>query len=104
MENNKIKNTIVLRGMASNLVDEAIVILKPHVKLRKIQTIKNVKEKNYSKEMILKEAENIVTEYVEKISTEQLKSEKIKLEKRIKKLKLMLFSFFIFLLVILIIK
>ena len=31
MENNKIKNTIVLRGMASNVVDEAIVILKPNI-------------------------------------------------------------------------
>ena len=57
MENNKIKNTIVLRGMASNVVDEAIVILKPNVKIKKTQAIKNVREKNSSKELILKEAE-----------------------------------------------
>lgn len=95
MDNNKIKNTIVLRGMASNVVDEAIVILKPHVKIKKTQTIKNSKEKSNSKEMILKEAEHIVTEYVNRISIEDLRKQKIQLEKKNKKLKLLLFGIFI---------
>lgn len=104
MENNKIKNTIVLRGMASNVVDEAIVILKPNIKIKKIQTIKNVKEKSNSKELILKEAEHIVSEYVNRISTEELKKEKIKLEKKIKKLKILLFSFLVLFIIIVFIK
>ena len=29
---NKLKNIIVLKGMSSNVVDEAIVILKPNIK------------------------------------------------------------------------
>ena len=33
MQLSKKKNTIVLKGMASNVVDEAIVVLKPNVKL-----------------------------------------------------------------------
>ena len=68
MENNKVKNTIVLRGMASNVVDEAIVILKPNVKIKKTQVVNNIREKNNSKELILKEAEYIVSEYINRIS------------------------------------
>lgn len=97
MENNKIKNTIVLRGLASNIVDEAIVILKPHVKLKKTQVVKNIKEKNNSKEFILKEAEHIVEEYVNRIPIEELRKEKIKLYKKIRKLKLVILAFFILL-------
>lgn len=104
MENNKIKNTIVLRGMASNVVDEAIVILKPHVKLKKMQGIKSIQEKNFSKNLILKEAEHIVSEYMNLISTEELKKEKQKLEKNIKKQKRISFLFFLLLIVTLLIK
>lgn len=104
MENNKIKNTIVLRGMASNVVDEAIVILKPNVKIKKTQTIKNVKEKNSSKELILKEAEHIVSEYVNRISTDELKKENMRLEKKNLKLKIISVIFVILLIITVIVK
>ena len=105
MENNKIKNTIVLRGMASNLVDEAIVILKPHVKMKKTQVVNNIREKNNSsKELILKEAEHIVSEYVNRISIETIKREKIILEKKVKKLRVISFAFFIIMVIIVIMK
>ena len=104
MENNKIKNTIVLRGMASNVVDEAIVILKPHIKIKKTQVVNNIREKNNSKEMILKEAEHIVSEYVNKISVKEIENEKIKLERKVKKLKLISFMFFIILIITIFIK
>ena len=104
MENNKVKNTIVLKGMASNVIDEAIVILKPHVKIKKTQGIKKIKEKSFSKEIILKEAENTVSEYVNRLSVEELKREKNKLEKKMKKMKFILFSFLILLIVVVILK
>ena len=109
MENNKIKNTIVLRGMASNVVDEAIVILKPHIKIKKTQVVNNIREKNNSKELILKEAEHIVSEYVNKISVkeienEKLNNEKLNLEKKVKKLKVVSFAFFIILIITIFIK
>ena len=104
MENNKIKNTIVLRGMASNVVDEAIVILKPHIKIKKTQVVNNIREKNNSKEMILKEAEHIVSEYVNKISVKEIENEKIKLERKVKKLKIISFMFFIILIITIFIK
>ena len=104
MENNKIKNTIVLRGMASNVVDEAIVILKPHVKLKKTQVVNNIREKSTSKELILKEAEHIVFEYVNRISIKEMETEKNKLEKKVKKLKIISFMFFLILIITVIVK
>ena len=105
MENNKIKNTIVLRGMASNVVDEAIVILKPHVKIKKTQVLNNnIREKSASKELIIKEAEHIISEYINKISIKEIENEKLELEKKIKKLKLISFMFFIILVITVIIK
>ena len=104
MENNKIKNTIVLRGMASNVVDEAIVILKPHVKLKKTQVVNNIREKSTSKELILKEAEHIISEYVNRISLKEIEREKINLEKKVKKLKIISFMFFLILIITVIIK
>ncbi len=104
MENNKIKNTIVLRGMASNVVDEAIVILKPNVKIKKTQTIKSVREKNSSKELILKEAEHIISEYVDRISAKENERIKLELEKKVKKLKIIIAMFFVILVIMAIIK
>lgn len=99
MQNNKVKNTIVLRGMASNVVDEAIVILKPNVKLKKLEHTKNFHENNSSKDLILKEAEQVVEEYVNKINQENLDRQKRKLEFRVKKLQVISIIFFVALVV-----
>lgn len=104
MVNNKVKNTIVLRGMASNVVDEAIVILKPHIKIKKTSKTKNVREKSFTKDLILKEAENIVTEYVDQISKENLKYENLKLEGKLKKQRIILAFMFGLLILSLILK
>ncbi|MCI8310245.1 MAG: hypothetical protein HFJ45_08860 [Clostridia bacterium] len=103
MQNNKVKNTIVLRGMASNVVDEAIVILKPHVKIKKMEHTKNFIEKNTSKEVILKEAEHVVSEYINKINQDDLIKQKKKLERKIKKLQLICTAFFVSLVIAVII-
>ena len=104
MENNKIKNTIVLRGMASNVVDEAIVILKPHVKIKKTQVVNNIIEKSNSKELIMKEAEHIVSEYVNRISVKEIENAKNALEKKVRKLQIISFTFFIILIITIFIK
>ena len=46
MQNSRLKNSIVLRGMASNIVDEAIVILKPNVKIKSKEILKGSKFNN----------------------------------------------------------
>lgn len=66
------KNIIVLKDLPSNMVEEAIVILKPNMKLQNIKTKEKAKEnikigakgKVNPKEYILKEAESIVSQYI----------------------------------------
>ena len=69
------KNIIVLRGMASNVVEEAIVVLKPNVKLKQNATYKTNSEKDMKKMIVLKEAESTINSYIEKIQNENQKQE-----------------------------
>ena len=39
METSNIKNMVVLKNLQSNIVDEAIIVLKPNKKAKKIQKI-----------------------------------------------------------------
>ena len=73
METSKMKNMIVLKNLPSNLVEEAIVILKSNKKAKKLERIdkKNKNEKliesRKEKDYLLKEAEMIVSSYISKI-------------------------------------
>jgi len=75
MQINKMKNIIVLKGMASNVIEEAIVVLKPNVKLKQSEHANSkkqtVQEKNKRK-VIVKEAEDVISSYIERI---QIKNE-----------------------------
>ena len=81
------KNMIVLRDLPSNLIEEAVVILKNGVTLNN-----NLKEKTNKKEEkninILKEAELIVNQ---KIKENDIKFEKYKVNKLEKKIKILKF-------------
>ena len=73
MNISKMNNIIVLRGMSSNVVDEAIVILKPNVKLK--QSEYNTKGKrtfnDKNKKMIVtKEAEDTINTYIKRLQKE----------------------------------
>lgn len=87
MQLSKMKNIIVLRGMASNVVDEAIVVLKPNVKLK--QSEYNTKRKNAvddknKKMIVVKEAETTINNYVKKIQNKSKESEDINFKKKYK--------------------
>ena len=77
MENSKMKNMVVLKNLPSNLVEEAIVILKSNKKARKLEKIdKNNKsdktiETKKGKDYILKEAEMLVSSYISKIENNE---------------------------------
>lgn len=75
MQTNKMKNIIVLNNLPSNIIEEAFVILKPNVK---IEEGTFDKRKN---ETILKEAENVVNNYVSEMNA---KAEKNSMEKDMK--------------------
>lgn len=79
MEENKMKNIVVLKNLPSNLVEEAIVVLKQNkIKLPEYvekRTDTNI-TKAKSKEYILKEAEMIVSNYLSKIENNNKISKK----------------------------
>lgn len=73
METNSLKNIIVLKSLPSNIIDEAIIILKSNKYAKKFQTIeknnkKEIEKNDFSKkEYIVKEAEAILASYVTKV-------------------------------------
>lgn len=73
METNSLKNIIVLKSLPSNIIDEAIIILKSNKYAKKFQTIeknnkKEIEKNDFSKkEYLVKEAEAILANYVTKV-------------------------------------
>lgn len=70
MEQSNLKNIIVLKDLPSNIVEEAIVILKTNKKAKKVQKIEKAKKsKEHLKKLkqsdyILKEAEMLISNYI----------------------------------------
>lgn len=98
MNSKVMKNIVVLKDLPSNIIDEAIVILKDNSKIKSLEVIEKnelVESKhktNDNKEYILKEAEMVISNYISDVKEEkQLKSVNIKsLEKQCKRLKRLL--------------
>lgn len=80
METSKLKNMVVLKNLPSNIVDEAIIILKANKKVKKLQKIEQNKNSisnendKKDKEYILKEAEMLINNYISKIENNEKKS------------------------------
>ena len=96
MDASKMKNMIILKNLPSNLVEEAIVVLKENKKVKKYQYVDNERKKNNnntknenktnSSDYIIKEAENVISQYISKLEmkTPSWKNNMKKLEKRYK--------------------
>ena len=101
MNISNMKNIIVLKNLPSNLVEEAIVVLKENKKAKRYQYIErktgekskkktgkaaNNQKENDSKEYILKEAEMVVSNYISNLETRspKWKNNMKKLENRYK--------------------
>lgn len=94
MDIQNMKNMVVLKNLPSNLIEEAFVVLKDNVKVHKEELAGNKKRETNEKtkkdkDYVIKEAENIVSEYISKIERKDFKvsKEKIKLEEKCKRLK-----------------
>ena len=95
MEASKMKNMVVLKNLPSNLVEEAILILKPNKKVKKLQKIdknshaKQAKPVKKEKDYILKEAEMLLSSYISKLENknEEKKYTTLKNNKKYKRLK-----------------
>ena len=91
MEMNNNKNMVVLRNLPSNIVEEAYVVLKSRKKAKKLQKIeKNTKESigefTSKDSYIVKEAELLVSSYLEKINENKMILN-VKTKRKYKRLK-----------------
>lgn len=98
MDMSNMKNMIILKNLPSNLVEEAIVVLKENKKVKKYQYVdkegnKNVESDNKktekpanNSEYIIKEAENVISQYISSLETKspKWKNNMNKLQKRYK--------------------
>ena len=93
METSKMKNMVVLKNLPSNLVEEAIVILKSNKKVKKLEKIEKNNKTNQNepsrreKDYILKEAEMLVSSYISN-NTQQKTIKTIKNSKKYARLKI----------------
>lgn len=94
----QMKNIVVLKDIPSNIVDEAIVILKNNSNVNKKELIRNKKsnrdnespDKNY--DFVVNEAENVIKDYIRNL--EKPKETKVSLNKiLVKYRKLQIYSF-----------
>lgn len=82
METSDMKNIVVLKNLPSNIVEEAIIIFKETQKVRQREFIEkgnktsNSEIKPKSRDYILKEAEMLVGDYIQKIETQKNKKYK----------------------------
>ena len=73
MESSDMKNMVVLKNLPSNMVEEAIIIFKENQGVKETEFIEKGRRTNSieiqtkSKDCILKEAEMLVTDYINKI-------------------------------------
>ena len=97
MDSTNMKNMVVLKNLPSNIVDEAIVILKPNVKLKNMDLAENKnankktkkQENKNPKKYIINEAEMIISNYLSSIEKEKKTNYRInkKIENKYKRLK-----------------
>jgi hypothetical protein len=86
---NKMKNMVILKDVHSNLIEEAIVVFKEDVKVQEKNVIKNnyskPEEKGFKDGLCVKEAENIISDYIAKI---EKRENEYKLDRKCKYLKI----------------
>lgn len=96
------KNIIVLKNLPSNIVDEAIIVIKNKKAIRELKNVKKdlslktldvgdidklKKVSSKGKEYIVKEAEDVVNNYIEKLLDKDSEYKINKIEKRYNTLK-----------------
>ncbi len=94
MLNSNMKNIVVLKNLPSNIIDEAIVILKSNKNAKKLELAEinskiQYKESNTNKDYVVKEAENVIANYISKIEKNKLgKKSNNNIETKYKKIRI----------------
>ncbi len=107
MDLEKMRNIVILKDLPSNIVEEAIVVLKENKNIKKLEYIDYKKDTKFTskkteKNYIIKEAEMLVSNYISELETKKEKIPK-NFKKKYDKLKclsiflgfLLILSFFI---------
>ena len=98
MDKGNMKNMVILKDLPSNIVEEAIVILKPNVKFISLNAAETKKDNNKkrenegkkSKKYIINEAEMVIGNYLSQIEKHKRKTYNLnkKLENKYKIIKI----------------
>lgn len=94
MQSSDMKNMVVLKNLPSNIVEEAIIIFKETQKVKQKELIDKERQTNSieintkSREYILKEAEMLVSDYINKIENKKNVVNKKWVENKYQKLKI----------------
>ena len=94
MDISNMKNIVVLKNLPSNLIEEAIVILKSNKVAKKLEYIDKNSNDNFnsckkSKEYMVREAEVVISSYISQIEKNKKESlPSLNMEKKYKKLKI----------------
>ena len=95
MDIGQMKNIVVLKNLPSNIVEEAIVVLKANKKVKNIQYTKAKEQQgNVQKQdgYIVKEAEMLINNYVKEIESERKIKRNAEWEKKYNRQKYISFS------------
>ena len=85
MNTGDLKNIVVIKDLPSNLIEEAIVVLKENQKIPKLEPASKDKKENSSetpkiknsKDYIIKEAQMLIADYISKIENKNKKENEI---------------------------
>ena len=90
MQINKTNNVIFLKDIESNIIKEAFIVLKDNINLEKYEDKNEFNADRNNKQInILKEAEGIVNQEIHNSNLKYEKFKILKLEKKIKFLKIL---------------
>ncbi len=80
METGNLKNMVVLKNVPSNMIEEAMIVLKKNIKIKETEMQKYIESevsqnqsKSSTKDYIIKEAEMIISHYMSKIENNKKK-------------------------------
>ena len=79
MNTGNLKNIVVLKDLPSNLIEEAIVVLKENQKIPKLEPASKDKKENESdmkknsKDYIVKEAQMLIADYISRVENKNKK-------------------------------
>ncbi len=99
METSNMKNMVVLKNLPSNLVEEAIVILKSSKKVKKLEKIdknnklEEIENAKKEKDYVLKEAEMLVYSYISKLENKQEQKQYVTIKSSKKYIRLKRYAF-----------